>query len=451
MQAGLAAVFYGLNSSHDSARTSRARKPGWTVYRPGPLARNTVIILAGLGLRTLLQGILFILIARSLGAPGYGEFMAALALVTPFAPFAGLGVRALMVREVSRKPDVFSREFGRGLVLVSLTSFPLVSLVTLAGAWFLGPEVSPKVLLFVALAELIFVPLVELAACGFQAFERMARMALIFNGLIFFRLVAFFFMPLWSQSVNPDAWAACYMVASALFAGCAVLIASMELGPPHWDFDRKWKTMREGLFFALSGASIRTQAEIDKALVARLEGSNAAGIYSAGYRFVDMALLPIQALLAASLARFFRAGEEGMAISVRYALRLLPLPGVYAGAASVGLFFLSGVLPWLLGPSFTEAVDVVRWLALLPFLMLLRYFLAAVAEASGCQRLSGIAHGLGAASSVVLNLLWIPLWSWKGAALAAYATQVIVILLLSIGVARNSSTIRERAKTAGTS
>ncbi len=411
----------------------------WTAYRPGRLARNTAAMLAGLGLRTLLQGILFIGVARVLGAEGYGEFVAALSVATLFAPFTGLGSAALMVRETARRPEAFTGEFGRGLLLIGLTGAPLVTLALFAGYWLLGPGISWKVLVPVVLAELLCAPLVEFTGCAFQAFERMGRMALIFNGPMAFRLAGFLVFLFLAEPPDPATWAAWYLAMSTLAAAGAVWFAGAELGWPRRASGGKLNAAREGFFFALGGASHRAQADIDKALLARLDSPNAAGVYSAAYRFAELAMLPIHALLSASLARFFRAGENGAAASARYALSLLPVPVAYALLAGMALFLLSGALPWLLGPSFAESAEVVRWLAPLPLVMLVRYFLGTIAGVSGRQRLSALVHGSGAGLNALLNVLWIPLWGWRGAVLATFASEGLMILGLLLDTARQSS------------
>ncbi len=48
---------------------------GW-FWRPGKLARDTVLLGAGLGLRALSQALVFLIVARLLDARGYSAFSA---------------------------------------------------------------------------------------------------------------------------------------------------------------------------------------------------------------------------------------------------------------------------------------------------------------------------------------------------------------------------------------
>ncbi len=58
------------------------------LLRKSRLARNTVWMALGQGLRLVIQALYFVLIARSLGAVNYGAFIGVVALVGIVYPFA---------------------------------------------------------------------------------------------------------------------------------------------------------------------------------------------------------------------------------------------------------------------------------------------------------------------------------------------------------------------------
>ena len=58
-------------------------------------------------------------------------------------------------------------------------------------------------------------------------------------------------------------------------------------------------------------------------MVARLATLEAAGVYAAAYRLIDVAFIPVRALLSATLPGFFRAGDGGLEESMRYGKRML--------------------------------------------------------------------------------------------------------------------------------
>lgn len=432
----------GSTSTNSSALLSR-RMEGLKTYRPGRLARNTMVLTMGWGLRTVLQATLFLGVARSLGAEGYGQFVATLAITALFAPFVGLGSAAWLQRQTARNPEAFPAEFGRAFLLILLSGPILFALALLGGNGLLGSRVTWEMLVVIALAELICNPLVELCACAFKVFERMWPVILLTGGMVFARLLAFGIL-LANQGMSPGLWAIGYFMSTAVFTVAALLYTYSNLGRPYLRVQGVVQTALEGIYFALGGASERIQSDIDKALLVRLDSAYTAGVYSAAYRLVDMAMLPIHSLLAAATARFFRAGEGGTQASARYALRLLPGPLAYALIMGTVLLSTAGLLPWMLGSSFADSESVVHWLAWLPAVMLIRVWLTTIAGVSGHHRLSAVAVASGAACNAALNLLWIPRYGWKGAALATFAAEGWVILLLLCRAALSTKAVRQQ-------
>lgn len=74
-------------------------------WRPGGYARDGARIFGWLLLRAAAQALTVLLLARWLGASGYGEFVAALAVASFFTPLAGLGLGAVLLMRGARAPE----------------------------------------------------------------------------------------------------------------------------------------------------------------------------------------------------------------------------------------------------------------------------------------------------------------------------------------------------------
>jgi O-antigen/teichoic acid export membrane protein len=157
----------------------------------GPLAKNTLLTTAGIGMRTLLQIALFLSVTRTLGANGYGEFISVLAVVGWFMPLVGIGCNAIMMREAGKDSQLLPQLLGRSLVLIIATSFPLIALAIIAAYLILPPEISLVLILCISLSELFCFPLVETCSRAFQAKEKMLCMVLLSSSLIALRLGGF--------------------------------------------------------------------------------------------------------------------------------------------------------------------------------------------------------------------------------------------------------------------
>ncbi len=399
-------------------------------YRPGRLAHSTFAATAGLSLRALLQIVLFLTLTRTLGVQGYGAFVAVLAIATFFSPLIGSGAGTLLLRNTARRPNEFTRYFGRTLLLAGLTAAPLVSAALILSVLILPRNVAGLAIVAIVISELLFTPFVEIAAKAYQAFERMGRMAVLQVGLIGGRLVALGLLIMLVADVGIEYWAVAYACASALTAAFALALVSRELGWPHFALRGTYRAFREGKFFALVQATARVHAEADKAMLARLDSLSTTGLYSAAHRVIDLIMLPALALLSSAFTRLSRAGSEGVSSAARLALRLAPVPIGYALTCGLLIYFMADVVSSLLGAGFSESADVLRWFAVLPVVALLRSGTVTVAGVSGQQRLSAAAMLVGAIVNIGLNLWLIPLYSWQGAVVATYAAEVVILVLL---------------------
>ena len=109
------------------------------------------------------------------------------------------------------------------------------------------------------------------------------------------------------------AWSVAYLATSAVCALVAIYCVLSRLARPAFSgLGRIRGELREGFWFSTSLSAQTIYNDVDKTMLARLATLDAAGIYAAAYRLIDIAFLPIRALLAAAYPSFFRHGEDGI-------------------------------------------------------------------------------------------------------------------------------------------
>ena len=108
---------------------------GW---RPGRLARNTLLSTGWQGLRLALQFAYLVLVARLLGVEGYGVFAGSIALAASLSPLVGWGFYMILVQEVSRSPRRFPEFWAKALWAVAVSG-PVMAGIMLALAPLLLP------------------------------------------------------------------------------------------------------------------------------------------------------------------------------------------------------------------------------------------------------------------------------------------------------------------------
>jgi O-antigen/teichoic acid export membrane protein len=393
------------------------------------LVRGTAWMMAAQGGRLVLQFGYFVLIARALGITNFGALAASLALVAIFVPFAAWGSGNILVMDVVRAPSSFSVAFGNALISIGLSAVIIVPLTVGLGAAFL-PRVPVLAILLLALSDLVFGRVTDIAAPAFQAVRQLGAMTLVSLLVPAARCVGVIvFLVVWDTYALVD-WAAVYLVGSAAAAVASVWLIHRRLGRPTFDVRSLLSRLKLGGYFAVNASASTIHGDIDKTMLGRLGTLDATGAYAAAYRAVGMAFMPVMALLAVAYPHFFRAGMSGIEGSLAYARRLLPIAAAYGLLAGVALYALAPLAPRLLGSDFQESVAALRWLAPLPLLSVLYYLPADALTGADAQGLRTVIQLGSAALTIVLNIFLIPLYSWRG---AAWAT-LVSFTCLAIGL-----------------
>jgi O-antigen/teichoic acid export membrane protein len=90
-------------------------------------------------------------------------------------------------------------------------------------------------------------------------------------------------------------------------------------------------------------------------------------------------------------------------------------------------------VPLILGPEYRYTAEALRWLALLPVLKVMHYFLSDSLTGAGYQGVRTCIQGGVALFNVLINLWIIPAYSWRGAAWSSIASDAL--LACSVGTA----------------
>jgi O-antigen/teichoic acid export membrane protein len=398
---------------------------------PDPvLFRDMLWVAMGQVLRIGVQAVYFVLIARALGARDYGAYAGVLAIVAIAAPFASLGTGSLLIKHVSRDRRQFPVLWGTALVTTLCTGLLLLGLVLGVARFVLPASIPLQLVLVIGAADLIFVRLVDIGAQSYQAHDRLSRTAVLQLLLSPLRLGAAVILIAMTPAPTALQWGWVYLASAAVGGGIAVILVSHELGRPEFHLRHLGTEWREGTFFAITLSAQSATNDIDKVMLARLASLEAAGVYAAAYRLVDVAFLPVGALLVAAYSRFFQHGVRGMRATASYGRRLLGVGAAYGLFAAAGLYFVAPGLPALLGQEYEQAVGAVRLLAVLPLLKAIHYFGADALTGAGYQGLRTLVLVVVAALNVLLNLWLIPLYSWRGAALATVLADGLLALAI---------------------
>lgn len=417
----------------DQARgTTIALFKNLTAWRPGGLVRNTMHAGGWNLVRIVLQAASLVLMARVLGAEGYGALAGTVALYVTFGQFAGLGSGIALVRHVARDGELHTRlsatqrvYMGTGMALFVLV-WPLSILV-------LGDGLDFATLACLGVAELVIAPAMQPMIYRYLAEERMFLSGTLQTLAPTARFSAVASMwALGLHTVADFAWMylAWLIMASALAAYLAWPRGRALAHHPSW-----LAIVREGLPYMVSSAATTAGGELDKTILLRSAGGAVAGQYSAAYRIMQAATLPVNSLILAAAPRMFRA--KGQAHNLINSLFIATL--FYALVTGLLLAAVSPFAHTVLGDGFDGSEALLRGLCLVVVTNCLRQLVTAQMTTTDMQKIRNLVEITGLFVSIALLLVLIPSHGPWGAIIALGVADTSVILLGLTWISRRAN------------
>lgn len=410
------------------------------------LARNTGWMLVGQGLKLVIQALYFTMIARSLGAKNYGAFVGVVGLVGILSPFGTLGSGNLLIKNVARDGQQFKKNCGLALSTTLLSSTILFCLVVLASHFLLPVTIPIRLVMLVAASDLFGASITAICEQAFVAFERLKWTASISVLQSTARLAAAVILVALYHHPSALQWGSFYFGSTSIVAMVALGLVIVKLGVPMFSLSRTVAEFREGFYFSVNTSAATIYNDIDKAMLARLGTLEATGIYGAAYRLIDVSLAPVSSLMAAANPGFFRTGMGGISSTIQYAKPLILRALGYATFVSIAVLAGAEIVPYILGTEYRLAVEALRWLAILPMLKAVHFFLADALAGAGYQGVKTLIYVGVAAFNVLINLWIIPAYSWRGAAWSSIASDA----LLACGVGAAALLLSRRSQSGAT-
>jgi O-antigen/teichoic acid export membrane protein len=398
-------------------------------FTASPLKRNASWMLLGNGTRLLFQAVYFILIVRNLGAQQYGTFVAVTAAAAIVAPFVGNGCGSLMIKHVAHDKTRLPESLGNLLLVTLVSGLLLYALLVPACLVLLPRTISPSVIIMILASDVLVVPFVNVAAVAFWSLERLGWTAAL-NAFVTLTRLSGIVVIVLMQRPTLIAWSITYLITAVVCSVVALGCVLRFLGVPKLGLQRIKSELLEGFYFSASLSAQSIYNDIDKTMLARLGTLEAVGIYGAAYRLIDVAFVPVNALLSAAYPGFFRSGRGGIRASMHYGRRLLKRILPYSLFISAAILVAAPVVPWVLGRQYAQVTEALRWLAILPLLKTLHYFIADSLTGAGYQGRRTLVQIGVAVFNILINLWIIPAHGWRGAAWSSIASDGLLALVL---------------------
>ncbi len=400
------------------------------------VVKNTVWLMAGRLVSRVFQFLLIIYAARVLGVGRFGVFSYGLALISLVSVFFDMGVSSYCIVKTSKDRGQMPIYTGASLVL--RTYLGIIGLVLVVGfVKSVGREPEAMAVVLMLGVQAIFNSLTAAFSSELQSRERMNEEAILttVSGLT---TTVVGFALLWAYS-DLLLFATAFAFGAAVKFGFYGWWCVRRYGRPVLIHDRGFmlELLKGGVPFALVTIFVTVYYYIDTLIIGLYEGDKAVGLYNAAFRMLEAPLFLISAFTTAifpSISRMSMEDRDGLKGFIEQAFLRGAALGLFI--ALTVAFFSKELVSILYGRDYLEAAAVVPPLVFSIGLIFPSTILGTTIRAIGRQWVSAWVTGLGALLNIVLNLIFIPRYSYRGAAWTTLSTEVFVLLVYAVLITR---------------
>ncbi|MCK7593335.1 lipopolysaccharide biosynthesis protein [Pseudomarimonas salicorniae] len=391
----------------------------------------------------LLQVVWLFVVARTLGAEGYGMVAAVSGLALAIGGFAAFGLGLKLYQDVARDGALLNQRMAAVSWALS-RGLPVLALAFVLLSWSFPAELEIGWILALGFVEIAMPPVATQAGFAFAASGRMALAAAAGVAAPLARVLAALAFVAAGEPFGIRGFVLLHALALiALLAPvwpitCAVLSVKRTQARP------SRREMGEGLGFAALWASSLGSTSLDKWAAVSAGGAKLGGEYAAGQRIGAVFALPIESLAMVVTPRLFRlSGGQPLAPGK---MTLLFLAAVaYAGAAALIFFLTNEWIVGILGPEFSIISEYAPLLACWVAFFCVRVFSANLLLALERKQQRVAIEIMYTVALVALLAVLVPS-SGLGAGFAAMALVEMLSALLMVAVVSKAVIGRRRER-----
>ena len=392
----------------------------------GSILRNSAAVAVGKFADKVLAALCGIVLARALGPERLGTYAFVFAYLGFYDIVSQLGIRDVLARETSRRPDAMNRLVGASMCLRLLASVTVLLLANLV-IW-IFPDLA-GVRAYMLLASLPFLlSFSALYNVAMQVRMRMERVTLV--GLMSgsMKLLLFFAVASAAGGIRGFILAG---LAAAVLGFILMVVVSRDLVQPEFRANRRlWGgLLRDAWPLIVVQGLTMVYHRVDQVMLYNMVAVADVGQYATAVRvaetmrIIPMAIMtPLFPLLSVAWTRnrdgFFNIYAAAVTTTMACSFLVVLLVQL-AGAPLISLLYGSAYAPA------APVATILVWAELAVFFHLIN---ACVLIAMNLQRLLIVIIGISAGLNILLNLLLIPGLGTRGAALATLASYCMLPL-----------------------
>ena len=376
-----------------------------------------------------------LIIVRSLSVPQFGRFSFVFSLILLIAVFADLGIGRLSIKgllEEGGDPAAFAGTLVVLRALMGTVTYAAAVLFVIVTGY--PPEVV-RAMLVAGMALLIATPSRAIEAV-FQAHFRLGPVAV---GNVAGQLAQLGLTAAVAVGGGSVVWFAIPAVVGevVILAWRLARVRRIQRIRLNVDWSAWKQLLAEAAPLAAGSIMATLYYRVDSVMLSKLDTFSSVGIYNVAYKFVDLVHYLPKALMVPVLAILVRSWPDDLhrfSETFRRAFMILVLSGILVAVEFV--VFADPLITLLYGTRYSEASGAGRVVVAAECIGGLGMLALTALVAMGRNRLYPLVALAGLAVNVSLNLVLIPRASYFGAAAATLVTEVLIVAMLMIPVAR---------------
>lgn len=367
--------------------------------------------------------VFFALLSRRIGPADYGSFAAMYSLIGISIALAHIGPGLAMLQHAMGN-DV--RTVSTQFFTIYACCVALAVGIVMALSPFLLPRVSTLTVALFMAAELFGAALVQVSSTlrlivlGFRSTVPLQLVPVVIKVVAVVTLFV-------TDELTLRTYGLVYAIACILVGVAVFLKVTSALGVSR----RFGRVRRDHLGTTVTVSStiwvFNLHNDGDKLTMSANDLGADVGLYSAAYRLVMLAVIPINALVTSSYRTFV---DPAVGQHFRRAAKYTLATTVYC-TVTAGILILVApfALPLVVGDGFDGAVSITRWLAPLMIVRGFTHFPLNAIMGLGHPRVRLVCIAVSATVAMGVYVVLIPTMSWKGAVIGSYVSDTVLAIL----------------------
>jgi PST family polysaccharide transporter len=386
-------------------------------------------------------------IARYLGPEQFGLMNYAMAIVALFGAVASLGLNGIVVRDLVREPDSANTTLGTAFLMQFIGGF-LAFALAIAAIGLARPDDSLAKAIVAVLGFAMVFKSTEVVKYWFESQVKSKHVVWMENGVFLVLAVSKIGLILMEAPLMAFVWAA-FAEGALVAVGLLAVYAwrGGALGVWRIRYGRAKALLQDGWPLILSGLAVMVYMRIDQIMLAEMVGDEAVGIYSSALRISEVWYMIPMIITSSLFPAIMEAKRKSEKLFEERMQQLLNLMVIIALSISIVVTFSAErIIDILYGEQYQAAAEVLVihiWAAVVVFIGVPGNKWYILHNLTKMNLVIAIAGGI---VNILLNLVLIPIYAAKGAAIATLLSYTIANFILDISVSRTRPLFFLKAK-----